>query len=176
VSYGVVDDVEVVVVWPLQVAPETALRDPRAHVLFQFEDGAVELGVLGVLDIGIWGGTELTAGVPILWHATADIRLDAGAFLELNFDDTSRVGLVIPTWLPFQVTPAFFVGPEVIFEVGNLFAASDVGVDLGGGLGYTLEASDAALVDLYARVRARGVTNGLPRTELMAGMEWYFGL
>ena len=176
VSYGIVEDVEVGIVWPLQLAPNTELRDPRAHALFQFEDGEVELGVLGVLDIGIWGSTTLTAGVPVLWHAAADVRLDSGAFLELDFDDTSRVGLVIPAWLPFQVTPAFFVGPEVVFEVGNLFAASDVGVDLGGGLGYTLQASNSALVDLYARARARGVTSGFHRTELMFGMEWYFGL
>lgn len=176
VTYGVADDVEVGIVLPLQIAPDAAFHDPRAHALFQFHDDEVELGVLGVLDVGIWGGTTLTSGVPILWHAAPDVRLDTGAFLELAFDDTSRVGLVIPAWLPVQLSTAFFIGPEVIFEVGNLFAASGVGIDLGGGLGYTLQASDTALVDLYARARVRGVNDGLHRMELMLGMEWYIGL
>lgn len=172
VSYGVGSDVEVGLVWPIQIAPEGDLRDPRAHVTFQFHEGELEAGVFGVLQVGLWGETAITTGVPLYWHISPDMRLDTGAYVRLGFSDASRVGLILPAQLPIQISPEFFMGPEVIFSIGQL-GTGQAGLDMGGFFGYTLEASEASIVDLYARLRALDVPGGVPAVEMMLGLEWF---
>ncbi len=172
VSYGVGSDVEVGLVWPIQIAPDGDVRDPRAHVTFQFLNGQVEAAVFGLVQVGLWGETAITTGVPLYWHVSRDVRLDTGAYLRLGFADASRIGLILPAQLPIQITPEFFAGPEFIFSVGNLGDAG-AGFDVGGFFGYTLEASEASIVDLYARLRALDVPGGVPAVEMMLGLEWF---
>lgn len=175
VSYGLGSDVELGLVLPIQISPDGQLRDPRAHVAFQFHQGEVEAAVFGVVEVGLWGNTNVTAGVPVYWHASPDIRLDTGGYLNLSFNDGSRIGLILPAQLPIQISPEFFAGPELIFTIGDL---SDPGASVAGGgfFGYTVEASDASVVDLYARMRALDITHSVPAVEIMLGLEWYFGL
>lgn len=175
VSYGIGSDVELGLVLPIQISPDGHLRDPRAHVAFQFHEGEVEAGVIGILQVGLWDGTSAIAGVPVYWHASPDMRLDTGGYLNLSFNDGSRIGLILPAQLPIQISPEFFAGPEVIFTIGDL---SDPGarVDAGGFFGYTLEASDVSVVDLYARARALNLTDGLPAVEMMLGLEWHIAM
>lgn len=175
VSYGIGSDVELGLVLPIQISPNGSLRDPRAHVTFQFHDGEVEAAVFGVIQVGLWGGTEVTTGVPIYWHASRTMRLDTGGYLKLGFSDASKIGLVLPAQLPIQISPEFFAGPEAIFEIGDL-SEPGAGLNLGGFLGYTIEASEGSVVDLYARVRTLDVLGGIPRLELMLGLEWYVAM
>lgn len=176
VSYGVGRDVEVGLVLPFQISPNAAFHNPRAYVQLRFAEGEAEAGVLGMLSVGPWGGAHAIVGVPVLWHFTPGARLDAGGFLDLNFGDSRRVGLILPAQIPFQLMPELYAGPEVIIGVGDLFAASGFGLDLGGFLGYNLDASDGSVIDLYTRFRALNVTAGFPAFELMLGLEWYIAL
>lgn len=175
VSYGVGSDVEIGAVFPIQISPEGNFRDPRAHVAFQFHRDEVEAAVFGVLQVGLWGETTLTAGVPVFWHASRDVRLDTGGYLRLGFSDASRIGLIVPAQLPIQISPEFFAGPELIFSIGDL-TSSGAGVDVGGFFGYTIEASEASVADLYARLRALDVPSGVPAVEIMLGLEWHIPL
>lgn len=174
-SFGVGSDVELGLVLPVQISPNGNLRDPRAHVTFQFHNAEVEAAVFGVVQVGLWGGTELTTGVPIYWHASRTVRLDTGGYLKLTFSDASRIGLVLPAQLPIQISPEFFAGPEAIFEIGDL-SEPGAGLNLGGFLGYTIEASEGSVVDLYGRLRTLDVLGGVPRLELMLGLEWYVAM
>lgn len=176
VGYGVGADVEVGLVIPFQIAPDAAPNNPRAHVQFRFVEGEAEVGALGVLSVGPWGGAHAIVGVPVLWRFTPDARLDTGGFLNLTFGDSSRVGLVLPAQLPFQLMPELYAGPEVITEVRDLFHATGFGLDLGGFLGYNLDASQGSVIDLYTRFRALDVTSGFSAFELMLGFEWYIAL
>lgn len=176
VSYGVGADVEVGLVIPFQIAPNASPRNPRAHVQFRFVEGEAEVGALGVLSVGPWGGAHAIFGVPVLWHFTPDARLDTGGFLNLTFGDSSRVGLVLPAQVPFQLMPELYAGPEVITEVGDLFHATGFRMDVGGFLGYNLDASPDSVIDLYTRFRALDVTSGFAAFELMLGLEWYIAL
>lgn len=175
VSYGIGSDVELGLVLPIQISPDGQLRDPRAHVGFQFHNGEVEAAVFGVLEVGLWGGTSATVGVPVYWHASQDMRLDTGGYLTLSFNDGSRIGLIVPAQLPFQISPEFFAGPELIFTIGDL-SSPGAGIDGGGFLGYTIEASGSSVVDLYARLRAKDITGGVPAVEMMLGLEWHIAM
>jgi hypothetical protein len=176
VSYGVGRDIEVGIVLPFQISPNADPRNPRAHVQLRFLEGEAEVGFLGVLSAGPWGGANAIVGVPVLWHFTPGARLDTGGFLDLRFSDSRHVALILPAQIPFQLMPELYAGPEVIMEVGDLFAASGFGLDLGAFLGYNLDASEGSVLDLYTRFRALHVTNGLPAFELMLGLEWYIAL
>lgn len=175
VSFGLGSDVEVGLVWPVQISPDGNFRDPRAHIGFQFHQGEVEAAVFGVLEVGLWGGTNVTTGVPVYWHASPDMRLDTGGYLNLSFNDGSRIGLILPAQLPIQITPEFFAGPELIFAIDDL---SSPGARIAGGgfFGYTIEASDISVVDLYARMRALDITGGVPAVEMMLGLEWHIAM
>jgi hypothetical protein len=173
VSYGLGSDVELGLVWPIQISPNGDVRDPRAHVTFQFHRGAeVEAAIFGLLEVGLWGETAVTTGVPLFWRASRDIRLDTGAYVRLGFNDASRIGLTLPAQLPIQISPEFFAGPEAIVTIGDL---GNPGADfhLGGFFGYTLEASKASVLDLYTRLRARSIQDSVPAVELMFGLEWF---
>lgn len=174
-SFGVGSDVELGLVLPVQISPDGHLRDPRAHVTFQFHNAEIEAAVFGVIQVGLWGGTEVTTGVPVYWHASRTVRLDTGGYLKLGFNDASRIGLVLPAQLPIQISPEFFAGPEAIFEIGDL-SEPGAGLNLGGFLGYTIEASEGSVVDLYGRLRTLDVLGGVPRLELMLGLEWYVAM
>lgn len=175
VSLGVGSDVELGLVWPVQISPDGNFRDPRFHVAFQFHRAEVEAAVFGVMQVGLWGETSLVAGVPVYWHASRTVRLDTGGYLRLGFSDPSRIGFILPVQLPIQISPEFYAGPEAIVQIGNLgdFGA---GFDLGGFFGYTLEASETSVIDLYARLRALDVAGGLPGVEMMLGLEWYISM
>jgi hypothetical protein len=176
VSYGVGRDFEVGIVLPFQISPEASPRNPRAHFQLRFVEGEAEVGVLGVVSAGPWGGANAIAGVPVLWHFTPGARLDTGGFINLDFGDSRRVGLVLPAQIPFQLMPELYAGPEVIMQVGDLFSASGFGLDLGAFLGYNLDASPDSVIDLYTRFRALNVTAGFAAFELMLGLEWYITL
>jgi hypothetical protein len=176
VSYGVGSDIEVGLVLPFQISPDASPRNPRAHIQFRFLQGEAEVGALGVLSVGPWGGANAIIGVPVLWHFTPGARLDTGGFLTLSFADSRHVGLVLPAQLPFQLMPELYAGPEVIVTVGDLFHAAGFGLDLGAFLGYNLDASEGSVIDVYTRFRALNVTHGMSAFELMLGLEWYFSL
>lgn len=175
VSYGIGSDVEVGLVWPVQISPDGNFRDPRAHVGFQFQEGEVEAAVFGVLEVGLWGGTSVTTGVPLYWHAATDLRLDTGGYLNLSFNDGSRIGLILPAQLPIQISPEFFAGPELIFAIDDL-SEPGARIAAGGFFGYTIEASETSVVDLYARLRALDITHSVPAVEMMLGLEWHIAM
>jgi len=113
--------------------------------------------------------------VPLYWHAAPDLRLDTGGYLNLSFSDGSRIGLILPAQLPIQISPEFFAGPELIFAIDDL---SEPGARVAGGgfFGYTIEASETSVVDLYARLRALDITRSVPAVEMMLGLEWHIAM
>jgi hypothetical protein len=174
-SFGVSSDTEFGFVVPYRLSPNDDFEDPRIHILHQFDQGRVDVGLFGGLRLGVFDQWLFTGGVPILFHWNSHLRLDTGGFFVVNFGQDASLSLRAPAEFVFQITPQFFLGPETGVNLNNLFNNGfDLNVPLGGVIGYTIATSGGTLGDMYGRVRILDIEAANQVVELMLGLEFYF--
>lgn len=181
-SFGLTDDFELGLKYPIQLAPDGRLRDPSVHILYRFAPGPTSVGLFAQVRLPLHDDFDddvhALVGVPV-YHVFdgGDVRLETGGFTVTHVytgpvDLDPRLDLVAPVSFSFQISDRLYAGPEAALVLYGLFDDdSGIATPLGGFLGYTL---GATLGDLYGRMRFTDVPDG--SLELMFGLEFFFDL
>jgi hypothetical protein len=172
-GYGVIDDLELGAVWPLQLSPELNLSDLSAYGKYSLQRGSVEVAAYAELRVPIEADLELTGGIPVFVHLSDAMRLETGGFIRLAFGDDTSVTLLAPVSLPIQVSPQVFVGPETGIEIRDF---ESVAIPLGVLAGYTLGGGISSIGDLFTRLTFADVTHGADTIRFDVGAELFFDL
>jgi hypothetical protein len=172
-GYGVVDDLELGAVWPLQLSPQLNLLDLSAYGKYSLQRGSVEVAAYGEVRVPIEADLELTFGIPVFVHLSDAMRLETGGFIRLSFADDTAVTLLAPVSLPIQVSPEVFVGPETGIEIRDF---ESVAIPLGVLAGYTLGGGISSIGDLFARLTFADISHGADTIRFDVGAELFFDL
>jgi hypothetical protein len=99
---------------------------------------------------------ELSPGVPVRIHLPGFMRIDTGAWLPIEFNDSTSYSIDIPAQLYFQASDAFF-GPMAGFRYNHPGGGSDSSTDIPAGIGggYTLD----GMLDLKVQVRTERIND-----------------
>jgi hypothetical protein len=170
-AYGIMDRLEVGVVWPIEISPDVDLLDLNVYGKYELQLGQVDIAAFGEIRIPIQNDFELTAGVPIYIHLSDTLRLDTGGFMRVVFGDDVTVILTAPLALAVQATRDVFLGPELAIEVYDF---DEVNVPLGIFGGYTIRDGGRTLGDLLGRFAIVDIENGFDAVRLDLGVELYF--
>jgi hypothetical protein len=175
-SFGLTDDFELGLVYPIELSPDTTLHDPRIYILYQLDPGTTSYGIFVQARLGFHQRHSITAGVPLYHRLAQSVRLETGGFAQIDgIGDDSRLNLLAPVYFSFQISNRFYAGPEAGLGLYGIFDdGSGIATPIGGFLGYTLGAGGRPLGDLYGRVRLTDVPDGA--LELMFGIEFFFDL
>ncbi len=174
-SIGIGGEFELGGVVPVMLSPQLQLENPRVYGLYQVQSGSTAYGIFAQLEPRFRGEglSVVTLGAPFLLRLADDVRLDVGGFVDLELGDSgSALSVYLPAYLPVQITPQVYAGPELGLRFHRIFEeSSGFAMPLGGFVGYTLERR----ADLYARVRSLDIQNGVDAVDVMLGVELYFG-
>jgi hypothetical protein len=172
-AYGVMDNLELGVVWPLRISPDLDLLDVTAYGKYSLQRGNVEVAAYAEIRVPIQDDLEIAGGVPVYVHLGPNLRLETGGFLRVNFGNDTRLTLQAPLSVPIQVSPQIFVGPEVGIEI---FDFKNVAIPLGVIAGYTLGSGISSIGDLFARLTMADITHGADVVRFDIGAEIFFDL
>jgi hypothetical protein len=172
-GYGVIDDLELGAVWPLQLSPELNLSDLSAYGKYSLQRGSVEVAAYAEVRVPIEADLELTGGIPVFVHLSDTMRLETGGFIRLSFADDTAVTLLAPVSLPIQVSPQVFVGPETGIEIRDF---ESVAIPLGVLAGYTLGGGISSIGDLFTRLTFADISHGADTIRFDVGAELFFDL
>ena len=95
---------------PIRVTPDTTYDDMELYGRYALLDGDFELGAQVSVQIPTETEAGLGLGLPMLVHATRDLRIDTGAELEILFWDPTVTNLDIPLALTWNVVGSGFLG------------------------------------------------------------------
>lgn len=168
---GVIDNLELGAVWPLQISPDLNLSDLSVYGKYSLQRGQAEVAGYGELRIPIEGDLELAGGVPVFLHIGDGVRLETGGFVRLIFGDDTTAIFYVPLSAPIQVSPEVFVGPEIGVEI---FDFDDVALPVGVLAGYTLGGGISSIGDLLVRLTFADLTSGADSIRLDIGAELFF--
>jgi hypothetical protein len=175
-SFGLTDNFELGLVYPVELSPGTNLHDPRVYMLYRLDPGETSYGIFVQARLGFHQRHAVMFGVPLYHRLARSVRLETGGFAQ--FDDIgnrARLNLIAPVYFSFQVSDRFYLGPEAGLGLYGVFDDnSGIATPIGGFLGYTLGSGGRPLGDLYGRVRLTDIPDGA--LELMFGIEFYFDL
>lgn len=152
-TFGIGGDFQLGAVVPTRLFPDGPdLHDPRVHLLYQFVSGAADVGVFVQANLPFEGDFGTIGGLPVQLHLGNTARIDTGPFLRASFpDDDATADFTLPFVIPINVTPQFFLGPEVAIWTENEFDYTRI--PLGFFLGFTIQSGGGTVGDLSVRFR-----------------------
>lgn len=173
-TFGIGGKFQLGVVQPIQVLPDDVdLHDPRIHILYQFVEGAADVGVFAQGNIPIEGDPGVVAGLPVQLHLGSYARFDTGPFIRAGFpEDDPWLDFTAPFVLNINVTRQFFLGPEAAIWTENEF--DYVRVPAGFFLGYTMADGSETLGDLSLRFRDLNVRDSGNVVQLIFAADLFF--
>jgi hypothetical protein len=172
-GFGVIDDLELGLVWPLQISPDLNLLDLSAYGKYSLQRGSVEVAGYAEVRVPIEADLEVTGGVPVYVHLSDAMRIETGGFVRLTFGDDTTVRVLAPMSLPIQVSPQVFVGPETGIEITDF---DTVAIPLGVLAGYTLGGGISSIGDLFGRLTLVDIVHGADTIRFDVGAELFFDL
>jgi hypothetical protein len=184
-TFGISADFHLGVVLPLQMAPgDPDMHDPRVHLLYQFINGAADIGVFFQANVPIEGQIGTTVGFPMQFHLTNSVRFDTGPFLHVwfhegdpnnpNDDDDLGTDFSAPFELPINVSRQLFLGPEAGIVTHNRW--EDVAVPVGFFVGYTMTSGGGTLGDLSFRIRDHNARDFNNQVDLIFAADLFFDI
>jgi hypothetical protein len=172
-GFGVIDNLELGLVWPLEISPDPNLHDLSAYGKYSLQRGSVEVAAYAEVRVPIEDDLELTGGIPVYVHLSDSMRIETGGFVRLRFGDDTSVSVMAPMSLPIQVSPQVFVGPETGIEITDF---DTVAIPLGVLAGYTLGGGISSIGDLFGRLTLVDIVHGADTVRFDVGAELFFDL
>ena len=175
-TFGIGGEFQLGAVLPIQVLPDDVdLHDPLVHLLYQFTEGTVDVGVFAQGNVPFEGDPYFLGGLPLQLHLGSYARFDTGPFLRAGFpDDNSWVDFTAPFVLNINLTRQFFLGPEAAIWTENEF--DYVRVPVGFFLGYTMADGGETVGDLSVRFRELNVRDSGNVMQLIFAADLFFDL
>jgi hypothetical protein len=136
--------------------------DPLVHMAQQWlDDPELEASgrVAALIPATSKSATQLEAGVPVLWHVSPTLRVDAGVNAVVALERETQAAINVPLGLTVQPAPWLYTGLSAAPNVG-LTSKRSTGLDAGARIGLTLQARGSAQVDIVATFFAENVGSG----------------
>lgn len=172
-GFGLTEDLEVGVVWPLRFAPDLDLADISLYGRYRLQNGPVQLAGFGELRIPIESQLALTAGLPAQIQLSPTLRLDTGAMLRVEFAAEPFGVLNVPAALLVQLTSQWGLGVETGVEVVD-FDRLKLPFGLVGV--YSIPDGLGSLGDVFGRVGIDDIGSGVDYFRIDIGAELYWDL
>ncbi len=148
-AYGVNNDLSIgAMVAPLSISPDFSYNNPTLFGKYRFLHGSFEAaGALG-LTIPVAEGSDfgMSVGVPLRNRGT--LRIDVAPTVNLIFADELVANVSVPIQAFYNVQPDLFVGLVTGANFTDDFGT--IGVPVGLGAGYTLQAPEGPMLDINA--------------------------
>lgn len=136
--------------------------DPLVNLAQQWLDqpeleAAARLAVL--IPVTSESATQVEVGVPLLWHVSSSLRMDAEVNAVVALEDATQAAINVPLALTLQAASWIYAGVSATPNLG-LTKDRKAGVDAGARVGLTLQSRGSAHVDLVAAFFAENVGTG----------------
>ena len=123
-AYGITRDIELGgLILPVRVRPDADIDDVELYGRFRFLEGTFEMGAQATVQLPTQNDLGLGLGLPMLVHATDDMRIDTGFEFEiLFFEPHTIVSLDAPLALTWDIGRRGLLG----MRTGMYFRDMDV--------------------------------------------------
>ncbi len=171
-AYGVNNDLSIgAIVAPLALSPEFAYGNPTLFGKYRFLHGSFEMaGALGIT-IPVEGDFAMSVGVPM--RNRGMLRFDVTPTVNLIFGEELITSVGAPINAFYNVAPDIFVGLVTGVMFTNEF--KNIGIPLGLGAGYTLQAPEGPMLDITATFKVPGLVIA-DETSFVFDSGWSVGL
>lgn len=118
----------------------------------------------------------LTGGLPVIIRFAEMFRVTSGAFLDIALiNPNDFFQLRVPIEFAIQITPNWFVGPDLALHIASSESAGGVSAPLGFFVGHTFD-THKPIIDWRAGFRSFDIGQGFDVWSLYTGANFYFGL
>jgi hypothetical protein len=171
-GFGISDDFEAgAQVLPLLFSPDFEFLDLVLYGMYRFHStDSLQVAARAELVLPTYSDTALALNMPVLYRASANLRIDTGVQLFFRFGDASTIGLGaplssfyaqplptrslagIPFILNYNLSDNLFLGARSGLSVMDFEAFGDsIAVPLGAQAGYSIALEGTGILDVTAR-------------------------
>lgn len=144
-AFGVNNDLSIGGILPLALSPDAALGNPELFGRYRFLHGSTEAAAQLSFAIPAKSGSSFNMNIAVPVRMRGEFRLDLTPTLGLNFSDPIAMSVALPVGLYYNFAPNVFAGLQTGVNLTNEF--NTIGIPLGLGAGYTLQAAEGPMLD-----------------------------
>ncbi len=151
-SYGITDDFEVGLGFPLMLSPDADLGDLPLWASYRFIQGKTQVGARLNILIPASSDFQLEPGIQLSSRPCDAFRIEAGLFFRLIFADTFYSAINVPVRLTYSVTRNIYLGLQTGLHIALLPDPFDpvISIPLLLHYGYTIDAGGTP-IDISAQ-------------------------